>query len=394
MRKKKRYEPNHDHDSIGEDEKNHLRVLDALTDPELCEELRQKTCAATGLTPREFQLRAAIALWRNRDLILHAGTGSGKSLSFVMPCFLSKTVTVVIISPLNALMDDQASLLYQFIFGIHQVNNLFQARRFREWGLRATSVNAATLQANGNLLKVSSWPFVLFTLTSYQDIQDGLYQVVITSPENSLKSTHLKPFLTQQKTSRRLKIIVDEAHVIKTWGSAGFRLAYLSLGHIRAFVLEGVPFAACSATMAAATIDSIKKTLHFHPDNHEFVNIGNFRPNIVWEVHHLTGKTVDTAVNEIGPFLPPLSTDSPNIPLTIIFVNDRSVGQLVFNYVRNITPSHLKDQVHFMFALKSHRGKSWILYETMIKARGILICTEIAALVRRVFYWLLNFKSI
>jgi superfamily II DNA/RNA helicase len=107
------------------------------------------------------------------------------------------------------------------------------------------------------------------------------------------------------------------------------------------------------------------------------------------EVHHLTGKTVGTAVNEIGPFLPPLSTDSPNIPLTIIFVNDRSVGQLVFNYVCNVIPSHLKHQVYFMFVLKSYRGKSRILYETKIKARGILICTEIAALVRRSFYWLL-----
>jgi ATP-dependent helicase YprA (DUF1998 family) len=126
MRKKKRYEPDHDHDSIGEDEKNHPRVLDALTEPELCEELRQKTRVVTGLTPRELQLRAAIALWRNRDLILHARTGSGKSLSFVMPCFLSKTVTVVIISPLNVLMDDQASLLYQFIFDIHQVMTCFR----------------------------------------------------------------------------------------------------------------------------------------------------------------------------------------------------------------------------------------------------------------------------
>jgi ATP-dependent helicase YprA (DUF1998 family) len=80
-RKKKRYESNHNHDLVGEDEKERLRTLDALTDLELSEEPRQKTLAVTGFSPHEFQRRAAITLRRNRDLLLHAGTGSGKSLS-------------------------------------------------------------------------------------------------------------------------------------------------------------------------------------------------------------------------------------------------------------------------------------------------------------------------
>lgn len=85
-------------------------VLDALSDVELRKILTKRTRDLTGLTPRDFQLDAAIALWRNRDLMVIAGTGSGKTLSFVMSCFLSKNVVVVIVSPLNALQEDQVSL--------------------------------------------------------------------------------------------------------------------------------------------------------------------------------------------------------------------------------------------------------------------------------------------
>jgi ATP-dependent helicase YprA (DUF1998 family) len=86
-----------------------VAVLDALSDGELGDILTKVTEMRTGLSPKKFQLKAAIAAWRNRDTLLIAGTGSGKTLSFVMGCFLSRKVVVVIISPLNILQDDQVS---------------------------------------------------------------------------------------------------------------------------------------------------------------------------------------------------------------------------------------------------------------------------------------------
>jgi ATP-dependent helicase YprA (DUF1998 family) len=99
-------------DSHGREEEGLLASLDALSDADLRAELERNTRDATELIPHAFQLDAVIALWRNRDLIVIAGTGRGKTLAFVMPCFLSKMVTVVVISPLNALMDDQVSLTF------------------------------------------------------------------------------------------------------------------------------------------------------------------------------------------------------------------------------------------------------------------------------------------
>jgi ATP-dependent helicase YprA (DUF1998 family) len=99
------------HSSSGNFECNlDVAALDALSDGELGDILTKFTEMRTGLSPKDFQLQAAVAAWRNRDTLLIAGTGSGKTLSFVMACFLSRKIVVVIISPLNILQEDQVSL--------------------------------------------------------------------------------------------------------------------------------------------------------------------------------------------------------------------------------------------------------------------------------------------
>ncbi|KDQ05593.1 hypothetical protein BOTBODRAFT_92294, partial [Botryobasidium botryosum FD-172 SS1] len=89
------------------------------------ESLRQVTRRVTSMDPREGQLDVGEAMYLDRNVVLLAGTGWGKTLAFIMACFLDPTIVIIIISPLNALEDDQA-------------------RRFREWGLRAVSVNGTT----------------------------------------------------------------------------------------------------------------------------------------------------------------------------------------------------------------------------------------------------------
>jgi ATP-dependent helicase YprA (DUF1998 family) len=97
------------------DNKDSEGLLQALSDEELGKLLNEQTKERTGLTPRQFQLDAAIALVRNQDLIVKAGTGSGKTLSFVMPCFVSRKTTVIIVSPLNALQEDQVCMSFHMV---------------------------------------------------------------------------------------------------------------------------------------------------------------------------------------------------------------------------------------------------------------------------------------
>lgn len=182
-----------------------------------------------------------------------------------------------------------------------------------------------------------------------------------------------------QDSIHRLKVVVDEAHCIKKWGETGFRKAWSELGLIRAFVRAGVPFAAFSATMPPDTLEVVKKSLHIDPTDHIFINLGNFRPNIVWDVKHISA--AGKAINEIQEFLPPLNPTSTEIPLTIVFVNDRDEGQDVYRWIQEYVPRHLLDQVEFYHALQSIRTKSWQLHNCQTLERGIYICTEAAAMV-------------
>ena len=64
-----------------------------------------------GKEPYQWQLDAAEAF----DLGLHctilAGTGAGKTLPFIMPAFVNPRNVYIIISPLNALEEDQMKFI-------------------------------------------------------------------------------------------------------------------------------------------------------------------------------------------------------------------------------------------------------------------------------------------
>jgi superfamily II DNA helicase RecQ len=177
---------------------------------------------------------------------------------------------------------------------------------------------------------------------------------------------------------RRLKLILDEAHVVKKWGETGFRKDYLSCGNLRAFVPQDVPFLACSATLTPDTRETIMQSLHMDPKQYLLINRGNNRPNIIWAIRHLTG--ADAAIPEIRLSLPPFPHPFA-VPLTIVFVNERKLGQHVYKYIQSITPPGLLDQVHFLHALRSVRTKKQIVSECLTNSRGIYICTEVAAMV-------------
>ncbi|KAJ3822554.1 P-loop containing nucleoside triphosphate hydrolase protein [Lentinula raphanica] len=140
-----------------------------------------------GLAAYPWQLDTAEALLLGLDCSVIAGTGAGKTMPFVMPLLIEPTKRVIIISPLNALEEDQA-------------------KRFNTMGLHAVAVNGET------------WN---------KDVQKG----------GNLKLA-----------SKTLCIVVDEAHCISQWGDK-FRPIYQQLGTLRAFVPAQVPFLATSATM-------------------------------------------------------------------------------------------------------------------------------------------------
>jgi len=61
-----------------------------------------------GAKPFHFQLEVAAAVLRGEDVIIDVGTGCGKTLCFTLPLLLEATDISMIVSPLSALMIDQA----------------------------------------------------------------------------------------------------------------------------------------------------------------------------------------------------------------------------------------------------------------------------------------------
>ena len=62
-----------------------------------------------GKAPHEWQVDVTEALLVGLDCTVIAGTGSGKTMPFVMPTFVEPEKIYFVISPLNALEADQVS---------------------------------------------------------------------------------------------------------------------------------------------------------------------------------------------------------------------------------------------------------------------------------------------
>jgi superfamily II DNA or RNA helicase len=109
-------------------------IIDQLPRPlTRIEHVAFETWKCTGIVPYKYQVDFALALDSGKDVLCVAGTGSGKSLAFVMVLFIRTDTIIWIVSPLNVIENQMAE-------------------NYRRYGLSAVSVNASTI--NPQLIKV------------------------------------------------------------------------------------------------------------------------------------------------------------------------------------------------------------------------------------------------
>ncbi|KAJ7591851.1 P-loop containing nucleoside triphosphate hydrolase protein [Mycena floridula] len=196
-----------------------------------------------------FQLEGIKTALLGKDVLIHAGTGSGKTVvaagGHAHPSAKGKVTLMV--SPLIALHDKQVETFKN------------------EFNLSATAVNSAHGGCNPEKLK---------------EIVDGKWQIVLISPEMLLSHRFIRHVLQNQAFGRCiLNVVVDEAHVVSHWGKA-FQKKYRQLGMIHAFLPKGIPIIAMSATFPACIRSDVLSKLQFKKGDYVHIDVGNDCPNV------------------------------------------------------------------------------------------------------------------
>ena len=212
--------------------------------PDLMEPLRRYWGYHEFRPKQESIIRSLLA---GHDACAVMPTGGGKSLCYQLPAVVSGK-TAIVVSPLIALMQDQAAQLAQM-------------------GIPATAINS--FQDSSQRSRVMS------------GARKGEFRLIYLSPER----------LAMQSTFDWLANIpvgffaVDEAHCISEWGHE-FRPDYRQLGQLRSR-LPGVPIAAFTASATRQVRHDILKQLQMRePD----LYIASFhRNNLNYIVHECEG---------------------------------------------------------------------------------------------------------
>ncbi|KAF5326204.1 hypothetical protein D9611_000349 [Ephemerocybe angulata] len=248
--------------------------------------LSERALAKLKKKPFEWQLKAAKHLLCGEDLILDVGTGCGKSLVFQLPLLLDDMDISMVVSPLSALMVEQAE----------------------SSALSTVAVCAETLEEMGRD-------------TMFERIVSGYYQQILVSPEIVISPAFRKAVFSKQSFTDRLRCVcVDEAHCINIWGGT-FRPDYAQLGVLRGRLPSSVPLLIASATLPTHVLEDVRRKLQLFQDA-PIISVTNDRPNVSLSVRKMRFSEESKADCR---FLIMLNAQSPSdIAQTALYVNQRT----------------------------------------------------------------------
>jgi ATP-dependent DNA helicase RecQ len=198
---------------------------------------------------RPLQERIVRSLLQKHDTCVVMPTGGGKSLCYQLPAALFSEQTVIVVSPLIALMQDQVAQLTQM-------------------GITAAVVNSSVPAAQqSEIMRESS---------------KGRYRLLYLSPERLARADTVE-WLRHVPVSF---FVIDEAHCISEWGHE-FRPEYRQMNSLRANFPER-PIAAFTASATQRVRHDIIDQLQLRdPDKY----IASFhRPNLRYIIKECTGR--------------------------------------------------------------------------------------------------------
>jgi ATP-dependent DNA helicase RecQ len=213
-------------------------------DPRVLARILRRTFGIRSLRPDQERVIARVL--DGADTLAVLPTGAGKSLCYQLPALLLHGTTLVV-SPLIALMKDQADKL-------------------AEVGIATVSLNSVLTDAQSD--------------EALDDIAKGRERIVFATPEQMTDAATLDAL----RRSRVALFVVDEAHCISQWGH-DFRPSYLELGAALR-VVGDPPLLALTATATDEVIRDIATQLG--RPGMQAVHAAMYRGNLHYQVAHST----------------------------------------------------------------------------------------------------------
>jgi superfamily II DNA helicase RecQ len=208
------------------------------------------TALLSGRTPCDFQLLLVQAQEEGRDAMCQASTGSGKTAVAAGPYALesNKGKFTLMVSPLIGLQNEMVRFVSTLTRSLMISRLTRSAMIFISKWLQST---VRMTDSHQNWSRYASYDDTSDDIfkTGYQELSAGTYNIVLVLPEMMLSRQFIGNIFNNSPISKRIySVVVDEAHCISNWG-AQFRKKYGQLGMARAFLPQGVPFIALSASI-------------------------------------------------------------------------------------------------------------------------------------------------
>ncbi|KAJ6465271.1 ATP-dependent DNA helicase [Mycena sanguinolenta] len=294
------------------DKPDHLAPCPALDRSEWTE-----LAVKAGAIPADARVRgyqeqiSNLVLMGTGDAVVVAPTGTGKSLTWILPLLARKEGISLVITPYTSLGLD----------GESNVRN------------NCEGITSTFIYSEQN------------TLEDFQHVAAGDMQVVYVCPE-MLESPSFARLLHSPTWRRRLSAVyIDEAHLI--FETHHWRPSYSRI-HLRRHILgDDIPFIGLSATYPEHYRDALVMFAGFKK-NYTLINLGNHRPElsiIILPLLHDISSFKDLA------FVAPVGCRIRDLVKTIIYCDDLELltKMMWWFYYRLASmglPTHLVDVIH------------------------------------------------
>ncbi|KAF8070438.1 P-loop containing nucleoside triphosphate hydrolase protein [Lyophyllum atratum] len=257
------------------------------------------------------------------DTFAIAGTGSGKSLVFVLLALAAEMAEsnglVIVISPLKSLQKDQV-----LRFNLHEGRAPFH---YKDRGLKLAAV----------AINEDNHEDAVFT-----QLAQGLFRLCYASPECLLHNTQFKKLFRREKFRNRIiTMVVDEAHVIEAWKDE-FRKDYNELNTLRVIAGSEIPWMALTATCSTRTFEIIFNSLGLGGARSFWgIDLGSDRPNLAQWVRPMEHSMASMA--DLLVFIPQAPDGPESFEKSIFYFRTRQQTRRALKLCRRLVPEQFKN---------------------------------------------------